>query len=117
MSNTRLREDASHPSPVATELRRNVTTDEGRFRGAKFAGWCDDAEPKARLVAPDLPPRCDSCAARKGQHLANGSPDTQMLFIDCVMRGEPFYCHDHRRPDQICSGWAMFFLADKGEAA
>lgn len=89
---------------------RNFTSAEGRDIGKKMAAWCDDAEPIARLQAPDLPPRCASCAFRAGNHLANGSPATQMDAMKCVIECVPFYCHDVHRPDQICSGWVMMQL-------
>jgi len=92
-------------------MRRNHTTDEGRRLGKKLAKWCDDAEPKARLRFPELPPRCQSCAFREGNHLANGSAYTQMDALKCVMEGKEFECHDVHRTDQLCMGWAMFMLA------
>ena len=95
---------------------RNKITPEGKWVGSKLAKWCDDAEPIARLTAPDLPPRCGSCAFRKGNHLANGSPATQMDAMKCVIEQTPFYCHDVHRPDQLCSGWVMMHLADKNQS-
>ena len=92
-------------------MMRNHTTPDGHALGEKMAKFCDDAEPKARLRFPELPPRCDSCAFKKGAHLANGSPYTQMDALKCVLEGREFYCHEHRRKDQLCSGWAMFMLA------
>jgi hypothetical protein len=95
---------------------RNCVSLEGRELGAKLAKWCDDAEPKARLRMPELPPRCASCAYREGSHLANGSPATQMDALKCAMEGIEFYCHDVHREGHLCSGWAMFMLAlDKPE--
>jgi hypothetical protein len=90
---------------------RNYTSDEGRALGKIIAKWCDDAEPKARLRMPELPPRCASCAFREGPHLASGSPATQMDALKCVMEGKEFYCHDVHREGSLCSGWAMFMLA------
>lgn len=91
---------------------RNASTPEGRVIGERIAQWCDDAEPKARLVAPSIPHRCASCAFRKGNHLANGSPNTVMDALKCVMEKTPFYCHDVHRPDHLCSGWLMMVAAD-----
>lgn len=90
---------------------RNKITPEGQELGKKMAAWCDTAEPAARLQSPDLPPRCASCAFRAGEHLANGSPQTQMDALKCVIEAEPFYCHDVHRADHICSGWVMMQLA------
>jgi hypothetical protein len=93
-------------------LVRNKATDEGRELGTKLAEWCDAAEPVARLAEPALPPRCKSCAFRRGDHLANGSPGTLMNALKCVMEHETFECHQHDRKGQPCSGWAMLVLAD-----
>ena len=100
---------------TAKPLARNYSSPEGAELGAKMAQWCDDAEPKARLRMFDLPPRCASCACRKGKHLANTSLATQMDFLKCLIEGREFYCHEPAREDQFCSGWAMFMLA-KDEA-
>lgn len=90
---------------------RNRPTPEGQKLGKTIAKWCDDAEPKARLRMPELPPRCSSCACREGPHTANGSPETQMDFLKCITEGHEFYCHEPARAGQLCSGWAMFMLA------
>lgn len=90
---------------------RNYRTDEGAELGHHMARICDDAEPKARLRMPELPPRCNSCAFRAGPHLASGSPFTQMDALKCVMEGREFYCHEPAREGAFCSGWAMLLLA------
>jgi hypothetical protein len=90
---------------------RNHRADEGTEIGCKLAQWCDDAEPKARLRMPELPPRCASCAFRDGLHLANGSPYTQMDALKCVVEGHEFYCHEPAREGALCSGWAMMMLS------
>jgi hypothetical protein len=92
-------------------LIRNRATPEGRELGEHMARFCDEAEPKARLRLPELPPRCNSCALRAGQHLANGSPETQMDVLKCIMEGIEFHCHEPAREGHICSGWAMMMLA------
>lgn len=94
---------------------RNKATEEGRQLGAKMAQFCDESEPAARLKVPELPPRCNSCACRKGDHAANGSPETQMDFLKCIMEGVPFYCHEPAREGQLCSGWAMLMLAKEDD--
>jgi hypothetical protein len=91
---------------------RNHRTDDGAEIGQKLAQWCDDAEPKARLRMPELPPPCASCAFREGRHLANGSPYTQMDALKCVLEGREFHCHEPVREGAICSGWAMMMLAE-----
>ena len=90
---------------------RNHKTPEGQQLGEILAKWCDDAEPKARLRMPELPPRCNSCAFRKGNHLANGSPYTQMDVLKCLVEGREFGCHKPAREGHLCSGWAMMMLA------
>jgi hypothetical protein len=93
-----------------TDRIRNVATDEGRILGRKLAQFCDDAEPAARLKAPEIPPRCNSCAFRAGPHVANGSPETQMDALKCVIEGVEFQCHEPAREGSPCSGWAMMML-------
>lgn len=93
---------------------RNRPTDEGQQLGVHMARFCDEAEPKARLRMPDIPPRCNSCAFRAGPHTANGSPETQMDALKCVMEGVEFQCHEPARVGQSCSGWAMMMLAKDG---
>lgn len=93
---------------------RNRPTDEGTKLGKMMAKFCDDAEPKARLRLPELPPRCNSCAFRAGPHVASGSPETQMDVLKCVMEGVEFHCHEPARTGHICSGWAMMMLSKDG---
>lgn len=102
---------ASEAARTTTPRVRNRTTPQGRELGAMFAKFCDDAEPKARLRMPELPPRCNSCAFRQGNHLANGSPATQSDAIKCVIEGIEFHCHEPAREGWLCTGWAMFMLA------
>jgi hypothetical protein len=90
---------------------RNRATAEGAELGKMLAQFADDAEPKARLRMPELPPRCNSCAFRAGPHVANGSPETQMDALKCVMQGDQFLCHEPAREGSLCSGWAMMMLA------
>jgi hypothetical protein len=92
-------------------MMRNKATAEGWELGKHLARFCDEAEPKARLRFPELPPRCASCAFRAGPHVANGSPQTQMDALKCCMEGHEFYCHEPAREGQLCSGWAMMMLA------
>lgn len=90
---------------------RNYTTPEGHELGEHLARLADDAEPAARLKAPGLLPRCQSCAFRHGRHLANGSPATTMDALKCVIERTEFQCHQPDRKDEPCSGWAMLMLA------
>ena len=93
---------------------RNKATAEGRKLGQEMARLCDSAEPDARLQTPDLPPRCSSCAFRAGQHVANGSSETLMDAVKCLVEGVEFQCHEPARKGQPCSGWAMMMLAGDG---
>lgn len=92
---------------------RNHATPEGRELGKMLTKWCDEAEPKARLRIPELPPRCQSCAFREGKHLANGSPYTQMDVLKCLTEGREFHCHQPDREGELCSGWTMMMLAEE----
>lgn len=91
---------------------RNRRTPEGAEIGRLMARFCDEAEPRARLRMPELPPRCNSCAFREGAHLANGSPATQMDAIKCVIERIEFHCHEPARAGAVCSGWAMMMLGE-----
>jgi hypothetical protein len=35
-----------------------------------------------------------------------------MNALKCVSEGVEFFCHDHQRDGALCSGWAMFMLAE-----
>jgi len=94
---------------------RNRATPDGQALGREMARLCDEAEPRARLKLPELPPRCASCAFREGPHVASGSPETLMDALKCVMEGVKFGCHDVHRPDHLCSGWLMLTLGGDGE--
>lgn len=96
-------------SPVTI---KNYTTPEAHELGVSIARFADEAEPKARLKMPQIPPRCASCAFREGPHLANGSPATLLDAIKAAVEMTPFMCHDHRRKDWPCSGWLMIVLAE-----
>lgn len=106
--------DNERPTEQPSVAVRNTRTDEGAKIGRMMAKWCDEAEPKARLRMPELPPRCNSCAFRLGPHLANGSPATQMDALKCVIEGVEFHCHEPAREGALCSGWAMFMRAAEG---
>ena len=43
--------------------------------------------------------------------MANGSPETQMDALKCVMEGVEFLCHEPARKGAVCSGWAIMVLA------
>lgn len=96
---------------------KNFRSPEGAELGRHLARFCDEAEPKARLRLPELPPRCNSCAFRPGRHVANGSPATLMDALKCVIEGRIFECHEPAREGQPCSGWAMLVLAKPEDMA
>ena len=77
----------------------NIATDEGRALGKELARLCDGEAAKAGRDG-----RCDTCAFRAGDHVANGSVETLMTALKCVAEREPFWCHEHDRP---CAGWRM----------
>lgn len=82
---------------------KNRRTPEGEELGRELARLCDTAINGKNH-------RCNTCAFRHGDHLANGSAETLMNALKCVIEREPFYCHEIDRP---CAGWlAMRF--DKG---
>lgn len=86
-------------------MRPNRTTPEGQELGRHMARLCDDE------LAGKRDDRCQTCAFRAGDHLANGSPETLMTALKCAMEGEPFWCHEHDRP---CAGWkVMKFPKDR----
>ena len=77
-------------------MRPNLRTQEGGALGEQMARLCD-----IELAGkPDN--RCDTCALRKGDHLANGSPETLMSVFKCLAERTPFWCHEQDRP---CAGW------------
>jgi hypothetical protein len=78
-------------------MRPNRVTPEGQELGHQLARLCDGQ------LADKPDNRCDTCAFRHGNHVANGSLETLMSALKCAIEGEPFYCHEHDRP---CAGWA-----------
>jgi len=97
---------------MTENIMRNHRTPEGAEMGKTLAKWADEAEPKARLIDPAIPPRCASCAFREGNHLASGSPYTQMDALKCLFEHIEFDCHDVHREGSLCSGYAMLRLAE-----
>jgi hypothetical protein len=86
-------------------MRKNVTTEMGRQLGKEMARLCETA------LKGKEDRRCDTCAFRAGDHLANGSPETLMTALKCAAEGTPFMCHEH---DRACAGWAaMLFPKDE----
>lgn len=77
-------------------MRPNEATPEGRALGRELARLCD-AE-----LSGKVDDRCETCACRAGDHLANGSPETLMGFVKCVLERTPFWCHERDAP---CAGW------------
>lgn len=81
-------------SPEGVELGREVA----RFADAEYARTGRDS-------------RCETCAFRSGEHLANGSAVTLMSAVKCVAERTPFYCHETDRP---CGGWVAAVEARGG---
>lgn len=85
-------------------MKPNQRTPEGIALGEQMARLCD-------IELADKPDsRCATCALRRGDHLANGSPETLMSATKCILERTPFWCHEEDRP---CAGWlAMRAPAD-----
>ena len=90
---------------------RNHDTPDGAALGRELARLVDEAEPRARLVEPLIPPRCASCAFRAGPHIPNGSEATLGDALKCVVENLPFDCHEPARAGHPCSGWLMLQIA------
>jgi hypothetical protein len=80
-------------------MRENVATPEGRALGERLALFCDlEAEQQGKDG------RCATCAFRRGDHVANGSPETLMSALKCALERRPFFCHEEDKP---CAGWLL----------
>ena len=83
--------------------RPNRRTDEGAALGVQVARLCES------VIGEGKDNRCNTCAARAGDHIANGSPQTLLSFFKCAAERTPFWCHEKDAP---CAGWlAMRFDA------
>ena len=67
--------------------------------GKELARLCDTA-----AVEQGRDGRCNTCAFRAGDHLANGSPETLMTALKSAAERTPFWCHESDRP---CQGWLL----------
>jgi hypothetical protein len=64
---------------------------------------------------PDAPPMCNDCAFREGSD-PNGSVETTMAVVKCLMEDEPFYCHHgvvEGEPKRLCAGFSALYVAGK----
>jgi hypothetical protein len=84
---------------VVTPARRNRVTPEGWQLGKELARICD-----AEATRAGRDGRCNTCAFRAGDHLANGSPETLMSALKSAIERTPFWCHESDRP---CKGWLL----------
>ena len=84
----------------------NETTELGRTLGAQLARLADGEAAKQGVDG-----RCATCAFRHGDHVANGSPATQMDALKCMAEGNVFLCHEE---DRACAGWKL--LRFEGDA-
>lgn len=75
----------------------NVATEEGRELGRELARLADNEYARTGRDA-----RCETCAFRHGEHIANGSAATLMSAVKCLLERTPFWCHESDRP---CGGW------------
>jgi hypothetical protein len=88
---------------------RNVPTPEGRALGAQLARFFDLEQPKVEARFPGSTERCKSCAFRLGT-FPNGCPETVVDAFNCIISGNPFYCHMDMKdgqPTKLCTGWAV----------
>jgi hypothetical protein len=78
--------------------------------GDILARAADEGERRARLRAPETPPRCTACAFLKGTP-ANSTLATVLDAFGCTIEDVPFMCHQHfddaGRPVDLCSGWVF----------
>ena len=77
----------------------NRITPEGWQLGKKLAEFCDIEAAKQGKDG-----RCNTCAFRAGDHVANGSEQTLMSALKSAMERTPFWCHESDRP---CRGWLL----------
>lgn len=93
-----------------TETKRNMPTPEGRELGRMLAKLTDLAEPSVRARFPNHGKRCKSCAFTAGT-FPNGCPETLIDALACLIRDEPFYCHQRFNADgtpvDLCAGWLI----------
>ena len=80
----------------------NQPTALGALLGTKLAQLCDAEAAKAGRDG-----RCGTCAFRAGDHPANGSPETQMNALKCVLERTLFLCHEPGREHEPCAGWLL----------
>jgi hypothetical protein len=81
----------------------NEPTREGFEMGYYMARFADAEESAGGKLANGRE-RCATCAFRQGTY-PNGSVQTQMDALKCVMEGVPFNCHEDT--EQPCAGWAL----------
>lgn len=96
----------STPPTPGEPSRPSEATPEGAALGREVARFADIEA----ALAPDIPARCDDCAARLGT-LPNQCGETLMDLIKCSVEREPFYCHkgvaDGAEPRRLCSGFLL----------
>ena len=87
-------------------MRKNIATPVGQQLGQQLARFAEVEVAKGKSDR-----RCGTCAFRQGDHLANGSPETLMTALKCVIERHPFWCH---AKDEPCGGW-LLLRSEKGE--
>ncbi len=88
----------------------NVPSSEGELAGAELA--------RRTVFLPGVDP-CHDCAFVKGT-VPNRCLPTVVDALECVVGGEPFYCHHHAAdgggPAPPCAGWvAARWEIERGE--
>lgn len=92
--------------PPGKEL--NLPTPEGQRLGELLANYWEQEAPAFYAAWPDSPPRCETCAFRKGTY-PNGCPASLMDALKCLMEHDDFMCHEH--PGRHCMGFVVLAMA------
>lgn len=82
---------------------RNHRTQDGKALGKEHSRFYEQELSKRPRT---LDGRCATCAFRPDT-LANGSPQTQMDVVKCIMERVPFHCHEQGREDTLCHGYEL----------
>lgn len=97
---------------------RNVPTPEGRILGEQIARLTEVDLAERRKRFPNHAEPCGTCAFRRGTY-PNGCLATVMDALKCVVEGNTFYCHEHRKgkPLEPCTGWFIASAAAHARGA
>ena len=82
------------------KIVENLRTEQGAELGRHLARFAE-----VEIEKTGVDNRCETCAFRRGDHLANGSPETLMTALKCVMERTPFFA-----TTKMCPALAGFCL-------